>query len=123
MVGVFGQSWSSSYQRFVVCGFALPADRSVKRGEDMRFRRFLWLSISLCVSMVLRHPITFAQQPTGSVVGNAYDQSAASVAGAQVTLRNVATGEAKTLTASSEGYFEFLSELAVSELLAEAKGF
>jgi len=74
--------------------------------------------------MVLTLSITFAQQPTGSVVGNAYDQSGASVAGAQVTLRNVATGETKTLAASSEGYFEFLAlRPATYELLAEAKGF
>src|SRR5439155_19837170 len=64
------------------------------------------------------------QQPPGSVVGNTSDQSGATVAGAQVTLRNVATGEAKPLTTSSEGYSEFLDlRPATYEVLAEAKGF
>ena len=90
----------------------------------MKFRRFLRLSISLCALMIAVCSVTFAQQPTGSVVGNTYDQSGATVAGAQVTLRNVATGEAKTLTTSSEGYFEFLAlRPATYEVLAEAKGF
>lgn len=90
----------------------------------MKFRRFLRLSISLCPLMIAVCSVTFAQQPTGSVVGNTYDQSGATVAGTQVTLRNVATGEAKTLTTSSEGYFEFLAlRPATYEVLAEAKGF
>lgn len=74
--------------------------------------------------MVPVRSVTFAQQPTGSVVGNAYDQSGASVPGAQVTLRNVATGEAMTLTTNPEGYYEFLALRPASyEVVAEAKGF
>jgi hypothetical protein len=67
--------------------------------------------------------VTFAQHPTGSVVGNAYDQSGASVGGAQVALRNADTGETKTVTTNAEGYYEFLSlRPAIYEVSAEATG-
>jgi hypothetical protein len=90
----------------------------------MKLRRFLSLNVPVCALVFLLCSVTFAQQPTGSVGGNAYDQSGASVAGAQVTLRNVATGEAKTLTTSPEGLFEFLAlRPATYEVVAEAKGF
>lgn len=66
----------------------------------------------------------FAQEPTGSAVGNAYDSSGAVVPGVQVSLRNSQTGETKNTTTNADGYYEFLLlRPATYEVTGEAKGF
>ncbi len=82
------------------------------------------LAASIGVFTFLCSGSVLAQQPTGSVVGNAYDPSAASIAGVAVTLRNMGTGETKTAATNTEGYYEFfLVRPSTYEVSAEAKGF
>jgi Carboxypeptidase regulatory-like domain len=68
-----------------------------------------WLVFGLLlflISPALRHS-SFAQTTvgTGSIVGTVTDPSAAVVAGAKVTITNVATGQVLSLTSNSSGSF------------------
>ena len=64
------------------------------------------------------------QLPTASIAGSVYDRSGTTVAGAQLVLKDSATGTPRTATTSTAGSYEFL-ELRPStyELAVEAKGF
>jgi len=73
----------------------------------------------LCVAC----PIT-GQAPTGSITGEIHDPSGASVGGAQLILRDVATEALRFATASPQGTYEFLQlSPDVYDLSIEAKGF
>lgn len=89
----------------------------------MKLNRTLW-PLCGCISILLFSCGLHAQIPTGSIVGNAYDPSGATVAGARITLRNVATGETSAVASNADGYYEFLSLRPTSyEIYGEASGF
>ena len=58
--------------------------------------------LSLAVSLALA---TYAQGPTGIIVGTVADQSDVVVPNASVTVTNKSTGIARTINANSEGLF------------------
>ena len=64
------------------------------------------------------------QLPTGRVVGSIFDRTGATVPGAQLLLKDAATGTSRATTTSTAGSYEFL-ELRPSayDLAVEAKGF
>src|SRR5262245_21420224 len=78
---------------------------------------------SICVLTVLLPAIALAQV-SGSMNGTVTDASPAAVAGAQLVLRSVQTGESRQTTSSEEGYFTF-ADLARGEynLTVTAQGF
>lgn len=63
-------------------------------------------------------------QTTGSLSGTVTDPNGAIVAGANVTIKNVATGEGRSATASDKGLFAFASlQPGVYSVTVESKGF
>lgn len=90
----------------------------------MRTRRPFCGWVCVCVVALWAAGTVLAQQPTGSVVGNGYDPSGAVIAGAEVTLKNMQTGQTKTTVTNPEGSFEFLLlSPSIYEVTAESKGF
>jgi hypothetical protein len=86
-----------------------------------RPRRFL---VSLCSFFLLTIAVCQAELPSGTIAGTITDPSNAAVAGAQVTLKNTATGESRSTTTSSTGGYEFpLVRPATYQLSVAAKGF
>lgn len=74
--------------------------------------------------LVLAASPILAQLPTGSIVGTVYDQTRATVAGAQLVLKDAATGATRSTTTSTEGSYEFLElRPGTYDLAVEAKGF
>jgi len=65
------------------------------------------LCMSALAAAVLLTPYANAQFGSSSVLGYVHDNSGASVAGAQVTLTNVATNVVVKVTSDKEGKFEF----------------
>jgi hypothetical protein len=65
-------------------------------------RRVPWLLIPV---MLLSISIAFAQQLTGTLSGIVADQTDARVPGAQVTVKNNATGDLRNTTADSSGFW------------------
>src|SRR5690348_11861419 len=64
------------------------------------------------------------QLPTGSVVGSVYDRSRAIVPGAQLVLKDTATGTPRATTTSAAGSYEFLElRPGTYDLAVEAQGF
>jgi hypothetical protein len=64
------------------------------------------------------------QLPTGSIVGSVYDRMGATVAGAQLVLKDTATGTPRATTTSTAGSYEFLElRPGTYDLAVEAKGF
>lgn len=64
------------------------------------------------------------QLPTGSIAGTVYDPSQATVAGAQLILKDAATGTSRATTASTAGSYEFLElRPGTYDLAVEAQGF
>ena len=64
------------------------------------------------------------QLPTGSIVGTVYDQTAATVPGAQLALQDAATGTSRGTTTSAAGGYDFLElRPGTYDLAVEAKGF
>lgn len=64
------------------------------------------------------------QTATGSIVGEVHDESGAAVAGAQVTLMNVANNQASTTVTNNLGYYSFpLVQPAAYKLSVRAQGF
>lgn len=65
-----------------------------------------------------------AQTETGQIVGNVLDPSGASIPGATVTVKSLATGGARTETSDAAGGFAFANLLpATYEVTATASGF
>ncbi|MFB3777189.1 MAG: carboxypeptidase regulatory-like domain-containing protein [Bryobacteraceae bacterium] len=69
---------------------------------------FLGIVIGLVVIPVLSGPL-YGQQFYGSVVGSVTDQSGGALAGAAVTLTNVATGERRQAKTGAAGDYQFLN--------------
>ena len=65
-----------------------------------RAARFLYLLLALTA-------LSAPAQTTGSVNGTVLDGQGAALPGAELVLTNVATGQTRQLTSSSEGYFLF----------------
>jgi len=64
------------------------------------------------------------QLPTGSIVGSVYDRTGATVAGAQLVLKDTATGTPRATTTSTAGSYEFLElRPGTYDLAVEARGF
>src|SRR5215471_18634101 len=64
------------------------------------------------------------QLPTGSIVGTVHDRSRAVVPGAQLVLKDTATGTPGATTTSAAGSYEFLElRPGIYDLAVEAKGF
>ena len=65
-----------------------------------------------------------AQLPTGGIAGTVRDQSEASARGAEVTVRNTDTGQARSAATDGAGEFVFAQlPPGVYELSVEAEGF
>ena len=85
------------------------ASRSSRRQAICKFARCVtWLTL-LCVST-----FAFSQSYRGSIRGSVQDASGASVAGATLTARNIATGETRTANTATDGVF-VLPELPAGE--------
>lgn len=63
-----------------------------------RIRKFLLLSVLLTLAFALR-----AQNTAGSITGRITDPSGAAVLGAQIEIRNIGTGERRSLASSESG--------------------
>ncbi|MGD0156346.1 MAG: carboxypeptidase-like regulatory domain-containing protein [Terracidiphilus sp.] len=79
--------------------------------------------LSLLLLVCVACPI-LGQAPTGSITGEIHDPTGASVAGAQLVLRDIATESLRSATASRLGSYEFpqLSP-GIYDLSVEARGF
>ena len=67
--------------------------------------RILILLILLCVCLFLNARSVFGQNTTGSITGRLTDPTGAVIAGAKITVRNLGTGEIRTLTTDASGDF------------------
>src|ERR1044071_9049356 len=65
-------------------------------------RRLLFLGL---VFALLFAPATFAQTVTGTLRGTISDSKGAVIAGAEIVIRNLETGQERTLKASGEGVY------------------
>ncbi len=61
-----------------------------------------WLAVVVCLCVAI--PVA-AQNITGTIQGTVNDSQGAAVPNAQVTLTNVATGDSRTATTSTQGYY------------------
>src|SRR5258705_10568668 len=75
--------------------------------RNIGLRKIQFAVIALLLAMPL---VAVAQVTTATIVGTVSDPSSASVAGAQVTARNVDTGLTRTVTSGDDGTYrlEFL---------------
>lgn len=86
--------------------------------------RLAKLSLLVCsIALLLATPL-LAQLPTGTILGIVSDSSGAVIAGAMVTVNNVETGAARTLTTETDGSYRF-NALPVGNysIQASASGF
>ncbi|MGI8959209.1 MAG: carboxypeptidase regulatory-like domain-containing protein [Bryobacteraceae bacterium] len=82
-------------------------------------RRFVCIFLILSFATALR-----AQVDTASIVGTIKDPSGAVIQGAHVTVTNIATGEAQTVTTGSNGSYLFpYLRVGTYSVAAEAPGF
>src|SRR5712692_7538522 len=83
-----------------------------------KLRRFILLGVVFATTPLL------GQLPTGSIVGTVYDRTEATVAGAQLILKDAATGTTRATTTSTAGSYQFLElRPGTYDLTIEAKGF
>jgi hypothetical protein len=67
---------------------------------------------------------TFAQSPTGTIVGTVTDSTGAALPNANVTIRDVSTGTTRTTVSSQAGAYEFAAlHPSTYEVAVEATGF
>ena len=86
-------------------------------------RKFLKIFM-IGLAIFLFQTAIHAQITTGSLSGTVTDPNGAIVAGANVTIKNVATGEGRSATASDKGLFAFVSlQPGVYSVTVESKGF
>ncbi|MGP0072966.1 MAG: TonB-dependent receptor domain-containing protein [Bryobacteraceae bacterium] len=84
----------------------------------------LWMSALLCGLLTFGALNAFPQAETGQIVGSVSDPSGASVPGAKVTVKSVATGTERSQTTSDVGAFTFPNLLPETyEVTVEAPGF
>lgn len=68
--------------------------------------------------------LSSAQDATGRILGTAYDQQAAVIAGARITVTNTATHVTRTATTDNQGYFQVLAlPIGNYTVTAEHNGF
>lgn len=78
----------------------------------------------LLCSLILFTAGASAQATTGTISGSVLDQTAASIAGATVTVRNLDTGITRSMTTEADGRFSFPAlPVGRYELSAEMSGF
>src|SRR5262245_17102723 len=82
-------------------------------------RTFAALTAVMCLSST-----AYAQFDTATVLGAVRDNSQSAIAGATVTLTNVATGVAQTMSTSEAGEYEFFNvKIGKYKVTGEARGF
>src|SRR5579872_7008272 len=87
-------------------------------------RTICFVLISSCAGFIFTGIEAHTQTATGSVVGEVHDESGAAVAGAQVTLTNVANNQASSTVTNNLGYYSFpLVQPAAYRLRVRAQGF
>jgi len=88
-------------------------------------KRILHFSLSIAIGLFLTVAIfAQSQSTTGLIQGTVYDQSAAVVPGATITLRNVGTGYERMVMSNSDGFFSApLLPLGTYRVTTEAGGF
>ena len=88
---------------------ALPTRISIKGGAITmkRFSFFLALMVGIGIILLANSTTTFAQGETGSVTGVVTDSQGGTVAGADVTLTDVATNLPKTTVTNESGRYHF----------------
>src|SRR5580693_3939597 len=80
--------------------------------------------LSLAVMLLAVAPPLFSQESVGTIRGGVFDSTGAAIAGATVTVTDVARGTMRTLTTGAGGEYLAPSELiGVYSVRAEAKGF
>src|SRR5688572_33000418 len=67
-------------------------------------RQFVSVGL-LCAALLLTATAAFAQTVTGTLQGTVSDAKAAVIAGAEVVIRNMETGQERTLQTNSEGAY------------------
>ncbi|MBI4482879.1 MAG: carboxypeptidase regulatory-like domain-containing protein, partial [Acidobacteria bacterium] len=78
----------------------------------------------LCVLLLASGPLAFGQATTGTISGVVMDQSAATVPGATVTVRNLDTNATRSATTEADGRYNFPGlPVGRYELTAELVGF
>src|ERR1700682_3572447 len=84
----------------------------------------LAVSAVICIVFLCQNTVVHAQTANGSINGMVRDAKGASVSGAHVAARNVATNLTRTSTSDADGAYHLL-ELPVGsyEVTAEASGF
>src|SRR5215475_9901824 len=96
---VFQELWSSFVREL-----------SHKRRSDMRItlgRNFARLILFLCLLFFSAANTALAQFDSATVLGTIRDSNGALLAGATITLKNIATGIAVTTQSESNGDFQF----------------
>lgn len=85
---------------------------------------FLYLPVLLLTLLAVAIPKAGAQQLTGTLSGTVYDRSGAIVPGAQVVLKNAASGDVRTVMADNSGRFVITAiQPANYSVSVSAKGF
>jgi hypothetical protein len=83
----------------------------------------LLAALLLVVSCAFQ-PVVSAQTTSATLTGTVLDASGASVADANVTLKNEASGDTRVTTSNSDGYFTFASvPPAMYTVMVEKSGF
>ena len=83
-----------------------------------------WMPSLLCALLALSAVNLFPQAETGQIVGTVSDPSGASIPGAKVTVKSVATGAERSQSVSDTGAFTFPNLLPDTyEVSAAAQGF
>jgi len=78
----------------------------------------------LVAILMLLAPLCFGQQLTGTLSGTVYDVSGAVVPKATVTMRNVASGDARTSVSNDSGYFTITAiQPGTYDITVSAAGF
>ncbi|PYU65863.1 MAG: carboxypeptidase regulatory-like domain-containing protein, partial [Acidobacteria bacterium] len=87
-------------------------------------KRFISSLVVLSCWILLAVGVLQAQSIYGTITGTVYDPSGAVVANANVTLKNVSSGDARRGATNSDGYYSFSSvPTGAYTLTVEAGGF
>src|SRR5947209_20423961 len=96
-------------------------DGSLRSTVSGWLRRVSWLLIPV---MLFTFAIAHAQNLTGTLSGTAMDQSDARIPGAEVVVKNDATGDTRTSKADSAGFWSVTALIPGSYTITiSAKGF
>src|SRR5947209_1990516 len=80
------------------------------------------LSLLLCFLFLI--PAAFAQRDSGTISGTVQDQGHAVIPNANITLENTTTGEKRTITSNSAGFFNLAAvPVGTYKLTITANGF